>query len=471
MEKSAHVVVALPSTGQIHQASMASIRKMINSTQSAAEVVFWWENAQPHDRCRNRLLRRFVSDSKWTHLLFVDTDVVVEDDTIDRMLVHDAPIVCAPVPIMHRRYGPDGEQPGVTVGTNIMIFDDPNLRGQAVQPDQPGAGYRYLDPDDMPEEPFTCDASGLGLCLIRRDVVEKMEQPWCVFASLADDEFIGEDVYFLRQARLTGFDILIDPTITCDHYKRLDLTHLDLLYAEQPPCSPWPARQKPCELPGVVVAVCVPRTGWVDVRLTEVLQQWEKTYAHRIRIEYIFADNTRGAMAELANVVTSCELRFEHVLVLSHDVVPHESTLGLLASVDAPVVSGLSRRFHEGQIRWSFWSRSPETGQLVAPQNINLPMIDKPFDVTAIDPACVLIRREAFAWVNESLDGYSHSSDADEQFAIRWCERIAKEMGKHPVQVPMTVERVAEVGLFGLLRLKMALKRRMRVEKGVPMAV
>ncbi len=471
MENPARVVVALPSTGQVHQAAMTSVREMMANTRSAAEVTFWWENAQPHDRCRNRLLTRFRDDPTWTHLLFVDTDVVVSDDAIDRLLAHDVPIACAPVPILHRRYGPNGPQAGVTVGTNIMVFDDPKLRGQRVQPDQAGVGYRYMDPDDMPDEPFVCDATGLGLCLIRRDVVEKLTPPWCVFENLSNDEFVGEDINFMRKVRLAGFDILVDPSVTCDHYKRLDLTHLDLLFSEQPPFSPWPARQTPRELTGVIVAVCVPPTGWVDVRLIDVLNAWENNYHHRIRIEYVFADSVRSAMMELAPLVAMSEQRYENVLVLGSDVVPHESTLGLLASVDAPVVSGLSRRFHDGQIRWSFWSRSPETGQLISPQNINLPAIDSPFDVSAIDPACALMKRETFALVDDALDGLTHSANADEQFVLRWCGLISKHLGRRPVQVPLTIERVAEVGLFGLLRLKVALKRKMREESGVVAAV
>lgn len=469
METSARVAIAMPSTGQVHQATMTSLRRMIAETTAAADVTFWWENAQPHDRCRNRLIARLLAEKEWTHLLFLDTDVVVESDTLDRLLSHDAPIACAPVPILHRRYGPDGQRSGVTVGTNIMVFDDPQMRGRIVEPDAAKVGYRNLDPDDMPDKPFPCDATGLGLCLIRRDVLEQLEEPWCAFATLPDDGFIGEDIYFLRNCRRAGFDVLVDPSITCDHYKRLDLTHLDLLYAEQPPFSPWPASQMPRELPGVAVAVCVPPTGWVDVRLTDVLNQWEMRYGHRLRIDYIHADSVRGAMADLSSRMATIEQRFEHVLMLQHDIVPHEATLGLLASVEAPVVSALSRRFFKGQICWSFWAPSQRTGQLEAPQNINLPVIQEPFPIKAIEPACALISRDALMLTHDALQDLPHSSDADEHFMLRWSELVGERLRQWPMQAPLTVERVAEVGLQGLLRLKVALKSRFRSEAGMAM--
>lgn len=458
------VVVAMPSTGRVHQACLESVKAMMRATRTAEAVTFWWRNDQPHDRCRNALLDRFVQDPSWTHLLFVDTDVVVQSDTIDRLLSHAAPIVCAPVPVLHRRYGPPGVSTGVTVGTNIMVFDDPALRGTVVAPDRPDAGYRRLDPDDFPGDVFACDATGLGLCLLERRVVERVSRPWCRFVGQFEGEYIGEDIYFFRQARAAGFDILVDGTLTCDHYKYLDLTHLDLLFTDQPPVSPWPATQRPDESRGVFVAVRVPYTGWVDVRTMDVLRGWEQRLGDQVVVERLFADTVRGGFASLADRVGELDARFTHVLMLGDEVIPHDATLGLLAAVDAPIVSALSRTLIDGGIRWSFWMDDALTGERSAPQNLDLPSLTEPFEVASIDPACVLLRRETLSAVPSVLRLLDQGPHADRVFMSHWCRTVRQQTARLPIQAPLTVERCAEVGLLGLLNLKLRLKAQLRAE-------
>lgn len=458
------VVVAMPSTGRVHHASMESVRAMIHATEMADEVAFWWDNDQPHDRCRNAILTRFVNTPEWTHLLFLDTDVSVAPDTIDRLLEFDTPVVCVPVPCLHRRYSQPGAPLASTVGTNIMVFDDATLRGGIVEPERPDAGYRAVDPDGFPDHPFACDSTGLGLCLIKREVIERIDPPWCRFTGQFKGEYVGEDVYFFRKVRAAGFEILVDPSVTCDHHKYLDLTHLDLLYADVPPVSPWPRNREPNNSRNVFVAIRVPRTGWLDVRLLNVLREWEQVYGDRISIDRIFADSVRGAFAAVAQRVETLDDSFTHVLVLGDDVLPHVMTLGLLAVVEGPIVSALSRRFFDGKICWSYTHTNPSTGQLESPQNIDLPGMTEPFEVDSIDPACVLIKRDALEHAPASLRGDDVGLDADSNFMSRWCNTVAEATGRRPIQVPLTVERRAEVGLAGMLQLKMKLKSKLRAE-------
>ncbi len=443
---------------------MNSLRAVIAET-TTADVTFWWDNDCPHDRCRNALTDRLVNAPEWSHLLFVDTDVAMQPDTIDRLLAHQVPIVCAPVPTLNRRYGPPDAPHGVSVGTNIMVFDDPSLRGGIVEPDSPDTGYRRVDPDDFPPEPFTCDATGLGLCLIHRQVFEQIERPWFAFVGQFGDEQPGEDVYFFRRARAAGFDILVDPSISCDHYKHLDLTHLDLLYSDKLPISPWPRLQTQNESRNVLIAVRVPRTGWLHVRTVDCLQTWQQHFGDRVLIETLFADTVRAGFVELADRARTLEERFSHILILGDDVVPHAVTLGLLASVDAPIVAGLTRKLIDGLICWAFWTRDPVTGELVAPQNIKLPEMEQPFEVAAIDPACMLIQRDTLRHVDSTLQLLDHGPDADRDFIQRWCQAVTNTTGSPPIQIPFTVERRAEVGLAGFLALKMKLKTRLREQQ------
>ncbi len=506
--------MALATTGRIHHACMDSVRAMIRSTCTAEHVALWWDVDQPHDRCRNALLRRFLTDRTWTHIFFVDSDEVVEPDTLDRLLAHDEALVCGPVPTLHQRYGPPTEQKGVTIGTNIMVHDKVALRGSMVPVDAPDMGYRRMDPDQFPGHPFYCDASGLGLCLIRRDVIEHMEPPWCAFVG-HETAGIGEDVYFFRKARAAGFRLLVDPTVMADHYKVIDLTHLDLLYTEKLPISPWPrmarrfvqpaagessnvsveyspdvslaALHQPSEHNGhrpvladrmdnhsldhnghqamnepvvhVLVALMVPSTGWLHARTMDTLHHWEKQWGGRICVRTFHADTLRGGMLALADQLAGADAGFTHVLLVRDDVVPHPDVLGLLVGIDSPIVGALSRRLIDGRICWAYWNREPATGAFVAPQNIRLPEIEAPFPVDAVDPACALIRREALKCVPEAVQATSVAHDADDQFIRHWCGLVSDRTGAKPLVAPVTVERRSEVGLRGFLDIKMKLKQ------------
>ena len=94
----------------------------------------------------------------------------------------------------------------------------------------------------------------------------------------------------------------------------------------------------------------------------------------------------------------------------------------------------------------------------------DLPGMTEPFEVDSIDPACVLIERDALRHVPPSLRGDDVGLDADSNFMSRWCKAVADDTGRRPLQVPLTVERRAEVGLAGLLQLKLKLKSKLRAE-------
>jgi hypothetical protein len=214
-----------------------------------------------------------------------------------------------------------------------------------------------------------------------------------------------------------------------------------------------------------LVAVRVPRTGWVDIRVADCLEEWQRCYGDRVLIERIFADTVRGGFIALADRVNELDPQYTHILMLGDDVVPHPSTLGLLATVDAQIASALSRTLIDGNICWSFFEHDPMTGALSAPQNIALPELTEPFEVASIDPACLLIRRETLQHVGSVMQTINPGPEADRLFAHQWCQAVTRASGQPPMQAPLTVERQSEVGLLGLLHLKMRLKEQIRTQR------
>lgn len=120
-----------------------------------------------------------------THLFFVDDDIIVEPDTLNRLLVHDKDIVGG---IYMTKY--EKQEPVV----------------------------EYLD-DKKPEGLFKCGAIGTGCMLIKIDVFKKLPQPWFKYEWNKNGSIKkSHDWIFCEDARKIGYDIWA--------FNRLNIKHI-----------------------------------------------------------------------------------------------------------------------------------------------------------------------------------------------------------------------------------------------------
>lgn len=73
--------------------------------------------------------------------------------------------------------------------------------------------YKYIEPKSM-EELFDVDNTGTGFMLIRKEVFDKLPEP---FFTDNVEESLGVDVCFSRSLRKNGFKIWIDPKVRIGH--------------------------------------------------------------------------------------------------------------------------------------------------------------------------------------------------------------------------------------------------------------
>lgn len=130
-----------------------------------------------------------------THLYFMDYDVVPPNGTLQKLLSYDLPIVAGVYPMK----------------SNVWSF---KLNSNSNWCSRNGS---------LPDKLFEATAVGGSTLLVKRGVFEKLEQPYfkIVYRAVDDngccyDE--GEDEYFSRIARETGYKLIVDPTIICKHY-------------------------------------------------------------------------------------------------------------------------------------------------------------------------------------------------------------------------------------------------------------
>jgi hypothetical protein len=71
--------------------------------------------------------------------------------------------------------------------------------------------YKHFPLIEMPSKLCEVDAIGLGACLMRRDVLDRMPEPWFSFQDA------GEDIYFCVHAKRAGMHIYCDGSYMLGH--------------------------------------------------------------------------------------------------------------------------------------------------------------------------------------------------------------------------------------------------------------
>ena len=101
----AYIMIGTPAYGGLEYVNY--VEALLNSIKMLATVNIHLEpcfltNESLITRGRNTIVAKFLSDKKYTHLLFIDADENWEPYTILRLIMHDKDIIGVPVP--HKTY-------------------------------------------------------------------------------------------------------------------------------------------------------------------------------------------------------------------------------------------------------------------------------------------------------------------------------------------------------------------------------
>ena len=128
-----------------------------------------------------------------SHVFFLDSDMVVQGDVIQKLAAHNKAVVGA---MYNERRHP--------LTSTVKVKKD----GELIN----------FNTDNLPKHPFQCYATGTGCMLIDMQVFEKMEKPWFFFSTFEDGRMdYGEDVWFCDRVQKAGFSVWCDPTIEIRH--------------------------------------------------------------------------------------------------------------------------------------------------------------------------------------------------------------------------------------------------------------
>ena len=154
---------------------------------------------RPIAYARNWCARKFIDDTDYDYLWFIDADTLPPIDALKLLIDQDAPIISGIVNVGRRgSYGPIETVPAVM--------------------DKGDDGYHSVGYESGVHRVDVC---GAACMMVRRDVFETLpfpfftEQPW--------GKMRGEDLRFCIDAGKHGFNTYAHFDVRCYHWKEVDL--------------------------------------------------------------------------------------------------------------------------------------------------------------------------------------------------------------------------------------------------------
>ena len=154
-------------------------------------------------------LAKAALDAKADYLMFLDSDQVVQPDTISRMA----------------KYLDNGED----IVTTLIFRKDPPFepcifKSQEELPNRQIA-LKYYDVINQDlTKPFYVESCGFGCIMMKLSIFKDIPQPWFL-----PRPYTGEDIAFMWEVRKKGYKILCDPTIEIGHIGFKNFTRKDYL--------------------------------------------------------------------------------------------------------------------------------------------------------------------------------------------------------------------------------------------------
>ena len=164
------------------------IQFFYNLGKKGHEVVLVNPSRMSIDRMRN-MSAKVAIETGSDYLLFLDDDVIVPKDGLEKLIALDSDIAAGNVIIRGYPF-------------NYMVF----------KYDKHDVNLKPLT--SLGGETVECDAVGFSFCLIKTEILKQIKEPWFV-TGLTNTE----DIYFCIKAKrkIPSLSIHVDPSVVCRH--------------------------------------------------------------------------------------------------------------------------------------------------------------------------------------------------------------------------------------------------------------
>jgi GT2 family glycosyltransferase len=145
------------------------------------------------------------TDCDW--LLFIETDMSHPEDTVERLLRHNLPVVSGVQTWKVKPFTP-----------MIYRYRPQVLWGVGEDTQEKTGPYQAVDEKELNGKLLQVDGVATGCLLVKREVFEKIERPWFSFTEGT------QDFYFCRKVLAAGYPIYCDSSVQCGHFTTIQIT-------------------------------------------------------------------------------------------------------------------------------------------------------------------------------------------------------------------------------------------------------
>lgn len=188
---SMNVVIGIPTMGSVDTKTTESLFRLNRGNNKVALLTT--EYSLIYD-ARERIIHKALENSATDYVLFIDSDIVFEPDTLLKLLktarIYKDSIISGAYPYKYEK-------------ANVVGFD---LYGKEI-PAVSSTKDNYI----------LASSIGMGMCLIPRKILEDIVKEYEGSGIFHPFSGMGEDISFCRRVTSNGYKIIVDRAITCGH--------------------------------------------------------------------------------------------------------------------------------------------------------------------------------------------------------------------------------------------------------------
>lgn len=176
------------------------------------------------DLMRGENQKPFDGKIDYTHIMWIDSDIVFSHAHFQVLLNHDKDIVSGLYMMENGR----NEYPVLKACGTLKDFGQQfaTVKDWDEEYFKKNGSFKFLTAEDIKEQKDLIEVSytGFGFMLIKKGVFESMTYPWFkpIEKRIGDMvDYTMEDVAFCLRAKENGFQIFIDPTVRVGHEKKV----------------------------------------------------------------------------------------------------------------------------------------------------------------------------------------------------------------------------------------------------------
>lgn len=238
------IFVGVPHQGQV---STAWAMRLLHALGPyLGRVKLFTIQGHPIDVSRGALVELALA-SKAEYVYFLDSDIYTKEDTLQRLLKHNLPIVSALYYRRHALQVPDSEVPHLPEQIRPIVQDKKRMGMPFFTPaiwkefdynDEKGNklhSFRPLfDGEFVPGQLVEADAVPMGCCLLKTELFRKLPRPWFFWSLNRGPDVLrndvssrielrkgmhgcSEDLYFSLLARKSGYHLMCDTSVVVQH--------------------------------------------------------------------------------------------------------------------------------------------------------------------------------------------------------------------------------------------------------------